>query len=348
MALPVIRVDPELDGRWLTLVERSPQSLVFHHPAWLRLLREQYGYRSLALLALDADGAPAAGVPVCRVTSRLTGKRLVSLPFSDLCPLLLAEGAPESCLEAVGASLLEMPVRESLPLEIRGAVPGAPPEALGARFLHHLLDLTPGGDAVLADAHKQIRRGVSKAARSGVEVARRTDRDGLDRFYALHVETRRRQGVPVQPRSFIRRLEALFSEGLGHVLLAEHGGATAAAAVFVGYGRTLTYKYGASDTAHLDVRPNNAIFAEAIRWAAEQGYDRLDFGRTDRENTGLAAFKRNWGAEEHEIAYTRLPPSPGARDETPGAARRLASTVIRRSPPIVGRAVGAALYRHFG
>jgi lipid II:glycine glycyltransferase (peptidoglycan interpeptide bridge formation enzyme) len=179
-------------------------------------------------------------------------------------------------------------------------------------------------------------------------VRRGTDRAALDAFYRLHTATRRRQGVPVQPRSFIRRLEGLFAQGLGHVALAEHDGAVAAAAVFVGFGRTLTYKYGASDAAHLAVRPNNAIFAETIRWASDEGYAELDFGRTDLDNPGLATFKRNWGAEEREVAYVRLPPRGDEPDEEPGAARRLASAVIKRSPPFVGRAVGAALYRHFG
>lgn len=346
MNAAVIRVDPLVDERWRSLLERCDEALVFHHPAWIRLLADQYGYRSHALIALDADGRPAAGLPICRVESRLTGKRLVALPFSDLCPPLRAEGSSDGPLRALGEALVDVPAQERLDLEVRGAVPGVP--AHGAGFLHHLLDLGPGADDVLAGAHKQNRRGVAKAARAGVEVVRRTDREGLDRFYALHVETRRRQGVPVQPRSFIRRLESLFAEGLGHVLIAEHQGATAAAAVFVGYRRTLTYKYGASDSAHLDVRPNNAIFAEAIRWAVQQGYTRLDFGRTDRDNPGLASFKRNWGAEEHEVAYTRLPPGEEAEDDGPGPARRLASTVIRRSPSFVGRAVGAALYRHFG
>ena len=70
--------------------------------------------------------------------------------------------------------------------------------------------------------------------------------------------------------------------------------------------RTLTYKYGASDVAFLDRRPNNLLFAEAIGYGVEHGFERLDFGRTDYDNPGLRTFKLGWGATEHQLAYTYL------------------------------------------
>lgn len=348
MAPSAIRIDPLADPRWSALLAAAPEARVFHHPAWLELLAAQYGYAVGAVAIAGEDGALQAGLPFCRVASRLTGTRLVALPFSDLCPPLAAAGTPPAALAALGAALQRIPADEGLDLEVRGEVAGAPAAGAGPRFLHHELDLTAGADAVLAAAHTQHRRGIRRAEREGVRVVRRTDRAGLDRFYRLHAATRRRQGVPVQPRSFIRRFEGLFDRGLGHVLLAEHAGGDAAAAVFVGFGGSLIYKYGASDPSCLGARPNHAIFAEAIRWGAEQGHRVLDFGRTDLDNPGLAAFKSNWGAVQRELAYVRLPPRAARGDSGPGLARRAAGSIIRRSPPVVGRAVGAALYRHFG
>ena len=343
-----VRLDPRADDRWMDLLGRAPQTLAFHHPAWLALLADQYGYRCEAVALAEPGGRLVAGLPICRVESRLTGRRLVALPFSDLCPPLVAADAPPAAAGALADAVRAAQAEAGLTLEVRGPLDGATDANRGARFLHHVLDLTPGPEAVLAAAHSQNRRGVNKARKAGVTVEARTDRDGLDAFYALHLETRRRQGVPIQPLSFIRRLESLFAAGLGYVLLARHEGATAAAAVFVGYGPTLTYKYGASDTEHLAVRPNNAIFAEAFERACAAGFEQLDFGRTDLDNPGLAAFKRNWGAEEREVAYTVLPEAPSDADAPPGLARRAAAQVIRRSPPAVGRLIGTALYRHFG
>jgi lipid II:glycine glycyltransferase (peptidoglycan interpeptide bridge formation enzyme) len=152
--------------------------------------------------------------------------------------------------------------------------------------------------------------------------------------------------VPTQPLSFIRRFEELFALGLGFVALAELDGATAAAAVFLGAGPTLTYKYGASDRAALHARPNNLLFAEAIERARERGHRHLDLGRTDFDNDGLRRFKTSWGAREERLAYTyvgREPPEPGH-----SRAERMLAAVITRAPPVAGRAIGAALYRHAG
>jgi CelD/BcsL family acetyltransferase involved in cellulose biosynthesis len=108
----------------------------------------------------------------------------------------------------------------------------------------------------------------------------------------------------------------------------------------------VTYKYGASDARRLGKRPNNLLFSDAIRWACEAGFHTLDFGRTDLDNDGLRSFKRSWGASELELSYTYLAdrePSP-----EPALRERIMSATIQRSPAVVSRLVGEALYRHYG
>ena len=79
-------------------------------------------------------------------------------------------------------------------------------------------------------------RGVRRAVSEGLVVERRTDAEALEDFYRLHLQTRRRLGVPTQPRGFIRGLEQVFSDGAGHVLAVKDAGRTVAAAVFVSGG----------------------------------------------------------------------------------------------------------------
>ena len=85
-------IDPIADPEWLELVENSPTSEVFHHPSWLELLRSQYGYGFEACCIGNGRGIEA-GIPIARIDSRLTGSRLVSLPFSDVCSPALADDA---------------------------------------------------------------------------------------------------------------------------------------------------------------------------------------------------------------------------------------------------------------
>jgi len=332
-------LDPRTDERWAEFVGRADGATMFHHPAWLDLLGRSYRYDFAASCLVDGAGRVVAGLPWGRIESRLTGRRLVALPFSDACPPLV-DGATGDEL----ASAVEEHRRETrLGLEVRWEV-----EALGTtvqQYWRHTLALEPDADAVAKRAKSSIRRGISKARKEGLAFERRTDAAALDAFYRLHLRTRRHQGVPTQPKRFVDGLGSLFERGHGFVALVRDGDRPIAAAVFLQLHDHLIYKYGASDRSELARRPNNLLFAEVIRWACESGISELDFGRTDLEQEGLKQFKRGWGAEElplhHTYAGTDPPSEAGSR------AQRLLVPVIRHSPPSVGRLFGA-LYRHVG
>jgi CelD/BcsL family acetyltransferase involved in cellulose biosynthesis len=167
----------------------------------------------------------------------------------------------------------------------------------------------------------------------------------LDSFYSLHLATRRRQGVPIQPRRFFQLLwDRVLARGGGELLVAEAGGHALAAAVFLRRGGRIVYKFGASDSSSWDLRPNHAIFWEAIRAGCETGAEELDFGRTDLGNDGLRAFKAGWGTVERPLVYTFVGAQP--RGGGSGTAHRALGAVIRRSPPAVCRVLGERLYRY--
>lgn len=342
--MTALLLDPLADPRWARLAAAAPAATVFHQPGWIELLRRSYGYPVAAAGVAGPDGELVAGLPVAGVASRLTGRRLVALPFSDACAPLLAPGAPPGALASLAASLDGLRRQRGVPLHVCAPFPELAPPAV--RFLSHTVDLTGGADAATARLASRARRHARKAEKLGVTVARRADRGALEAFYALHLLTRRRLGVPTQPKRFILGLEPLLGAGRGFVALAEVEGRPAAAAVFLRGGSTLTYKYGASDQRFLSTRPNNLIFARAIRWACEDGLATLDLGRTDLGQDGLADFKRSLGAVEQPLAYTYA----GAEPPSAGESRLEASLgeLIRRSPPLVGRAIGEALYRHVG
>lgn len=336
-------IDPLSDERWRAFVEHSPAGSVFHSPEWLALLHRQYRYPLLARCLSDG-GELVAGLPFALVDSRLTGRRLVAVPFSDTCGPVLREQHDETALPLLLDGVREAHLRESIDMEIRARLPGLGRD--GERFHHHEVPLEGGPAAVGQRFTKMASRGVARARRDGVEIVRATDERALRDFYRLHLATRRRQGVPTQSKRFMRRFTALFERSLGFVLLARLQGETIAAAVFLSFNGVLTYKYGASDRGRLRHRPNHAIFAEAIRFACGQGMHTLDLGRTDLDNEGLRSFKLGWGAIERPIAYTLL----SARQARPAAprARKALSATITHTPPLTGRLIGAALYRHFG
>jgi CelD/BcsL family acetyltransferase involved in cellulose biosynthesis len=330
------------DPRWARFVTARPDALPYHHPSWVATLEACYGFRPFVVAVAGAGDEIEAGLPVMEVVHRPRGRaRWVALPFTDRLPVLATGPAAERALaEALPAAAAEAGVAT---VQVRAPLPGL---ASAQVAVQHVLDLAPGPDALASGFSSAARRGVRKARREGVEIRVATTEDDLaGAYYLLHLETRRRLGVPVQPRRFFRLLwRQVLAPGHGRLLLAWADGAPIAGAVFLEAGRTVIYKYGASDAAAWGRRPNNLLFAEAIASAAERGFAAFDFGRSDLEDTGLRAFKAGWGAEERPLVYAGTRGAEPA--SAPGAAGQALARIIRRSPPAVCRGLGEALYRY--
>ena len=85
-AMSIEQLDPIADPRWARFVDATPGASVFAHPAWLELLARCYRYKFSALCATGDDGEFVVGMPLARVESRLTGRRLVVAAVLGLLP----------------------------------------------------------------------------------------------------------------------------------------------------------------------------------------------------------------------------------------------------------------------
>ncbi|MCZ7636147.1 MAG: hypothetical protein M5U12_08980 [Verrucomicrobia bacterium] len=92
-APPAFRIiNPRTDLRWDTWLEAFPDATVFHTAAWAAVLEDTYGFKPVHLAFGDPD-APTALLPVMECSSLLTGRRGVSLPFTDhVAPLIRDRG----------------------------------------------------------------------------------------------------------------------------------------------------------------------------------------------------------------------------------------------------------------
>jgi len=336
------------DPRWTDFVAAHSAATPFHHPNWTRLVADCYRYRTFALAVCDAAGAIQAGLPVVEVRHLRGGSRWVSLPYTDSCPPLVStRDQEEQLVAALRWSSRAAGVRR---VEVRAPVAGD--SAASPHGLHHVIALNDDPAKVYAGFHRsQVQRNIKRAEREGLTVRLGSSpKDLLDTFYGLHLRTRRRQGVPVQPRRFFRLLwDYTIATGLGSVLIVESAGQPIAAAVFLTWNGTVIYKFAASDENSWSLRPNHLLIWHAIRTACEQGHRWFDFGRTDIGHEGLRNFKLSWGAVEEPLCYVSLGATPEPAPSSPGSegtATRVLGTVIRRSPPLLCRAVGEVLYRY--
>jgi lipid II:glycine glycyltransferase (peptidoglycan interpeptide bridge formation enzyme) len=191
-------------------------------------------------------------------------------------------------------------------------------------------------------------RGIRKGLKEKITAEISTSQESLDYFYKLHITTRKKQGMPVQPKNFFKLFyEKIILKKLGFLVIVKKGFIPIAGAIFAGFSNTLTYKYGASNPDFLQYRPNNLLFDNAIREAIDRGYKFLDFGRTDNDNSGLRRFKSGWGAEEKPLIYSYYPEVPDTKYFN-SLKEKIVSPLIKYSPEFVSRVIGETMYKYFG
>lgn len=342
--IKLLELDPS-DERWITFVESFTRANIFHHPAWINLLSECYNYRPFVISLFNSTDCIRSGLPFLEVNSILTGRRLVSLPFTDYCQPLYRD---QKDIEDLTLGMVRLfHEKHSAHIEVRWELPARPNIQSSSNYVQHTLNLDQDIETISKSLHRTQRQNIKTAEKNGVEIKRGENLEYLHIFYKLHCLTRHRQGVPVQPwRFFELILDRIIKKGNGFILLANSRDHCLAAGLFLHWHQTLCYKYAASADEDQDMRPNHLLTWKAIQWGCENGYKVFDFGRTDNKNEGLRTFKCRWGAEETPLSYTIL----SEKIPQPSSSRTmfLMNKIIRNSPTWVCRLAGELLYRHFG
>jgi hypothetical protein len=336
----VVERIPISSSSWLRFVSGSPLATPFHHPAWALVLASCYSLDAFALVQRNESGGLIAGIPVIQLPRKLRpGLRWSSLPFTDTCPVLCSEQNGVRFHRELQAYLAAHSVDE---LIIGGPLPGV--QGLeSAAHVEHVLAL---GDST-GDPKKQfrasVRRNIATARSAGLTTrSSRGDDAALDVFYRLQLLTRRRHGLPTQPRRFFESVfRSVLGQGLGHVTIVEHRGQPLAAGVFLHWKSSVVFKWGASDRAAWSLRPNDLLFAEEIAAASERGDLTFNFGKSAVTDVGLRRFKAGWGAVERPLISTPFGTPRPDRDPPP-----VLRDMIRRSPVQVSRMLGELLYRY--
>ena len=337
-------LDPLTDARWPAFLARHPAASMFHTPGWLAALRRSYGYEPLVMTTCAPGRELTDGVAFCRVGSRLTGRRLVSLPFSDHCePLADSESGLNDLLGAVGSwqAGLGCGHAELRPLHV------APTPAAGfgpsdAFFMHELELRGSAAEILRGFAKDSIQRKIRRAEREDLVCDEGRSEKLIGAFYALQLLTRRRHGFRRSRCNGSRSCPEL-GEDL-KFRIAFRGGAPIAGIVTLRYKQTMIYKYGSSDAAHHNTGALQLLFWNAIRESLDGGLERFDFGRSDLDNEGLAVFKDRWGRNPLPAVVLAQPAC--LRGSRASLIRPLAQEVFSRIPDRLLTLSGRLLYKH--
>lgn len=345
MAQRIKIINPLVFPEWDSFVLATGKCSFFHSSAWARVLSETYGYKPLYFSIIDGHRLLAM-VPIMEVESFLTGKRGVSLPFSDHCELIWnGKDEIEKLIKTIidygrgnGWKYLELKPGRRIKNDLQAST----------LYLSHKLDITKKEDLLFAGLRDSTKRNIKKALQAGVECSVNYSLEAIEQFYALNCMTRKHHGIPPQPFKFFKNVyKHIVSKKQGTVILASHADKVVAGAVYFHFGKGVLYKYGASDRAHQNLRANYLVMWNAIQWYCRNDYELFDMGRTESDNKGLNQFKTGWNTQPEEIVYYKYYMKEQSfmpdRDQS---SSPMTDRIMPYLPTTILRLIGNVAYRH--
>jgi hypothetical protein len=311
------------------------QTTLYHSDEWLSALCRFYGYDS-ATTVIEQAGQVRAFAPLVRV-SNFSGRKLCSPPASMYGHLVAS--TPEDIKALVDQLRSQARVeRRRLIIKTRDA------SLEGLHIISHEYDCrvavtTP--DENWAKLDGAARRAVKKSRKDGV-IVREASFQELDRFLPLLATTRRRLGLPMAPRAW---LKTLFVNGFARLLLAEHGGKVCAGVLFTQDPNHLHYALPAYSDEGALFRAMDAVIWRLLELAWAENRQFLCFGGSPEQNEGLRRFKRKWGGEECIVTLwsDQFPKSSTQVVNRPEGLKRL----VRWFPQWGLEALGYVYLRYF-
>jgi len=345
------QIDPVGDSRWAEFLEKHPCASVFHTRGWLEALRRTYDYEPIAYTSSSPGGEIRNGLVFCRIYSWLTGRRLVSLPFSDHCEPLF--NSAEELDSFVGRMRTEVETQALKYLEVRpingsfyrsGDLSGFRP---ARRYQLHVIDLRPDLLQIHRGFHKDsVQRRIRRAERAGLIEKSGRSETLLNDFYSLLILTRARHDLPPQPYEWFHNLIECTGDAL-EIRVAYKDKTPVAAILTLRFKDIAVYKYGCSDSKYKNLGGMPLLLWRAIEHAKSTGAHEFSLGRSDEDNAGLIAFKNHWTQHATSLVYWRSPGPPALKSSDDWKVR-MAKRVFAVMPKQALAVTGKLIYRHIG
>jgi len=348
-------VDPLADPRWDAFVENHPFGWICHLSGWKRVLERTFSHMKGHYLALvDSKGEIKAGLPLYEVRSRLTGNRLVSIPFATLSdPLVSDSDQLDELLEAAKAFSKKRGI-DRVEFRTTNAYRFVKDQQFVRNngFKCHFVNLNVDLAALWKSfPQKAIKYEVNRARKNNLAMKLGESEEDLRLFYRLYTQTRRRLGLPTHPYLLLRILwETFKSRKKMELCLALYEGRAIAGHVLFKFNNRVSVEFEGWNRGYRKLSPNHFLFWEEIKQAHKEGFRIYDFGRTSTQNVGLMEFKSRWGAEICDLPifyYSAQGARERAYDEGT-VAYRLMRSLFRIMPESIHPLFGKWLYNHLG
>lgn len=335
---------PAKTENWDNIIHELGGS-IFHTANWCEVLSQSYNYRARYFGIFDHDQIVGV-VPVMEIDSFITGKRGVSLPFSDYCFALFPDKVD---VQAVLSDIADFGKKSGWKsIEFRGLNYPGGNEFVSDSYYVHQIDLKKPFEEVVKTFRRQNRMNIKKAVKNNIRIKIENTREAITKFYQLNCKNKKKNGVPPAPLHFYQKIyEYVISEGLGNIFVAKLADKTISMGMAFQFGDQVLLKYMAQDYQYHQYRPNNLLIHDAIKHYAGSTWKTFCFGRTGMDNEGLCQFKKGWGTNVDVINYYNISLEKKTKTGYMGIYKNN-KKYFSKMPLWMLKMVGNMMYKHIG
>jgi serine/alanine adding enzyme len=341
---------------WNHVVATHPLGSVFQHTAFLKMIAATFGHTTPYCVSLvDGQEQCRGGLALFLVRSWLTGRRLVSLPFTFYADPMVA--SPEE-FARLFPQILELSRQEKASyVEIKALNSAAllAQTGLMTPVYHHrtyYVDLTRGLETIWHGFHRSsVKQKIRRAERNGITTRSAQSEEDVGLFCRILAQNRRRLGLPPHRPEFFQNIwRGLVPLGLARFSLACLRDECVGGLCTFSFRETAFLGYIAMEESLRCDGVGQCLVWRDIRAAAADHQRIADLGKVSPHAQGLIRFKENWGSTKLEAPVFYYPRAMGVSsyDDEQRLAHRLMRWFWRTVPPRWSGVSSRFLYRHMG
>ena len=159
-------------------------------------------------------------------------------------------------------------------------------ESINYKHEDHLnihIDLTVGFEKLQDGLHKNRRRGLKKAIKSGLE-SFELQLDNLEDLYSVVQQTYDRIKIPTPPKSLFKSLITILQEqGYARLVGVRFNGELVGVGVFLTFDEVIYLWYYVDNRKYTNLGIGEYVIWSTIEWAVAKGFRMFDFGGAGRQ-----------------------------------------------------------------
>lgn len=328
---------------WDDFILQNPNATFYHQIGWKNVVEKTYGHKPCYLTAKENDEIIGV-LPLFRIYSRLSGRKLISSPFAPYGGVCADNLEVEKALIKEAERIVNDEKFNSL--EIRNFNKSDfVLDVVNDEYVTFVIDLDQGLDIVWEKMRKDKKKGVKKAKKSNVNFD--FNSNDLKDFYDVHLKNMGDLGTPVHSYSFFQNILSEFPDKTT-ILTIKYNEITICSKFLLFFNDTVISMWGSTLKEYRQYHPYDLANWEAIARSHGMGYKYFDFGRC-LKNSGVFEYKKGWGGKHISLNYQFYLQNNGKNSDFSqnNPKRKMFARVWREIPLSVTKRLGPKIRPNF-